>query len=137
MRLLPFIGVDGTPFTVTRGDVLALRGTPVRTGRNAAALNELDYGDVIYRFQDSGRLEEITRKADVVHLGPVAVPRQALTAFITRQDGGAFAVAGFLVSPAFGLAFDPADPHWITALARHAIRPWRTLQRNSATPPLA
>ena len=32
-------------------------------------LNELDYGDVVYRFQDSGRLEEVTLQARVVRLG--------------------------------------------------------------------
>ena len=29
--------------------------------------------------------------------------------------------------PRFGLAFVPADPDWVTALARHCIPTWRAL----------
>jgi hypothetical protein len=87
----------------------------------------MDYGDVVYRFQDCGRLEEITLQAVVVMLGNVAVRFATLAAFIRAQDPEAFERAGFLVSPRFGPAFDPAEPFWVTALARHCIGEWRAL----------
>ena len=87
----------------------------------------MDYGDVVYRFQDSGRLEEITQEAEVVTLGKVAVPFASLAGFIRAQDPDAFERAGFLVSPGFGLAFDPGEPFWVTALARHCIPEWEAL----------
>jgi hypothetical protein len=34
---------------------------------------------------------------------------------------------GFIVSPKFGLAFDPDDAPWVTALAEHCIDTWRAL----------
>lgn len=127
MKLDPFVQVDDTPFTISADDVQRARGTPWRAGRNDVGLNEMDYGDVVYRFQDSGRLEEVTREAQVLSLGNVAVPFTALAAFIREHDPEAFERAGFLVSPGFGLAFDPSEPFWVTALARHCIPEWKAL----------
>jgi hypothetical protein len=127
VKLQPFEQVDDTAFSVSSEDVRRARGTPWRSGRNGVGLNELDYGDVVYRFQDCGRLEEITREARVLVIGNVAVPFEALAAFIRTQDPDAFERAGFLVSPAFGVAFDPKEPYWITALARHCIPEWEAL----------
>jgi hypothetical protein len=127
MTLQPYVQVDDTPFSVSSADIERDRGKPWRAGRNGVGLNELDYGEVIYRFQDCGRLEEITLQAKVVKLGNLAVPFEALAGFIRGQDPEAFDRAGFLVSPAFGLAFDPEEPFWVTALARHCIPEWRKL----------
>jgi len=127
MKLHPFVSVDETPFTATRADITRARGEPLRQGRNGVGLNELDYGGIVYRFQDSGRLEEITQQARVILFGTVAVPFDALAAFIRANDDDAFERAGFLVSPVFGLAFDPRDPHWVTAIARHCVDTWRAL----------
>lgn len=127
VKLEPFVQVDDTPFSVSSGDVMRTRGEPWRSGRNGVGLNELDYGDVVYRFQDCGRLEEITLQAKVVTIGNVAVPFEALAAFVRGQDPEAFERAGFLVSPGFGLAFDPSEPFWVTSLARHCIPEWKAL----------
>ena len=127
MKLVPFVSVDGTPFSVSRDEIVRLRGQPVRSGRNGVELNELDYESVVYRFQDCGRLEEVTLQAPVVNLGNVAVPFDALASFVRREDREAFERAGFIVSPRFGLAFDPDEPCWVTALAAHCLDAWRSL----------
>jgi hypothetical protein len=127
VKLEPFVQVDDTPFSVTRADILQARGRPWRALRNDIGLDELDYGDVVYRFQDGGRLEEVTREAQVVNFGNVAVPFETLAAFVRRHDPEAFERAGFLVSPQFGLAFDPSEPFWVTALARHCLPQWKAL----------
>lgn len=127
MKLEPYEQVDDTPFSVSSADLLRSLGQPWRAGRNGVGLNEMDYGDVVYRFQDCGRLEEVTVRAEVVSLGNVAVPFPSLAAFIRDQDPEAFERAGFVVSPQFGLAFDPSEPFWVTALARHCIPEWQAL----------
>ena len=127
MKLEPFVRVGGTAFSVSRAEVLRERGTPRREGRNAVGLTELDYDDVVFRFQDGGRLEEVTLQAPVLELGSVAVPFASLDAFIRAQDPQAFHRAGFLVSPRFGVAFDPSEPCWTTALARHCLAQWAAL----------
>jgi hypothetical protein len=127
MKLIPYEQVDETPFTLRSEDLLRRRGRPWRAQRNGVGLDEMDYGDVVYRFQAGGRLEEITLQAEVVTLGNVAVPFATLAAFVRAQDPDAFERAGFVVSPRFGLAFDPAEPFWVTALARHCIPEWEAL----------
>lgn len=128
MKLDPYVQVDDTPFTATADDIRQRLGEPWRSGRNEVGLNELDYGGVVYRFQDCGRLEEITQQAPVLHLGAVAVPFARLEAFVRAQDPQAFERGGFIVSVALGLAFDPAEAHWVTALARHCISQWEALR---------
>jgi len=127
VKLEPFVQVDDTPFSVSADDILRAHGRPWRAGRNGVGLNEMDYGHVVYRFQDSGRLEEVTVQAEVVAIGNVAVPFDALEGFIRGQDPQAFVRAGFLVSPGFGVAFDPREPYWVTALARHCLPEWEAL----------
>jgi hypothetical protein len=119
--------VDDTPFSVSPDDILRTLGQPWRSGRNDVGLNEMDYGDVVYRFQDCGRLEEVTVQAEVVAIGNVVVPFDALAGFVRGQDPEAFERAGFLVSPGYGLAFDPREPFWVTALARHCLAEWEAL----------
>lgn len=127
LRLRPYVQVDDTPFTASTEDILRAHGRPWRSLRNGVGLNELDYGHVVYRFQDCGRLEEVTQQAEVVALGNVVIPFDTLAAFIRWQDPESFERAGFLVSPEFGLAFDPTEPFWVTALARHCIPEWQAL----------
>ncbi|WP_418128017.1 hypothetical protein [Variovorax sp. KK3] len=114
-------------FIVARAALIATLGQPSKSGRNDVGLNELDYGNVVYRFQDCGRLEEVTTQAPLLIVGQATVGFDALAAFVRSEDSGAFERAGFLVSPRFGLAFDPGEPCWVTALAAHCIGEWRAL----------
>jgi hypothetical protein len=127
MRLDPFVQVDDVGFATTADELLRRKGPPVWRGRNGVGLNEFDYGRCVFRFQEGGRLEEITAEAAVVVLGTIVVPFGALSAFLRDQDSDAFERARFIVSPRFGLAFDPGDGLWVTALAAHCIGAWRAL----------
>jgi len=127
MNLDPFVRVDDTPFSASREEVVKMRGKPTRTCRNGVGLNELDYESVVYRFQDCGRLEEITMQAPVVNIGNLSVPFAALASFVRTTDPSAFEKAGFLITPKFGFAFDPEEPCWITALAAHCLDSWRAI----------
>jgi len=104
MRLEPFISVDARSFSMSREELQRQLGVPLRQRRNEVGLHEFDYGELIFRFQDSGRLEEVTAQSPVLHLGPIAVPFASLAAFVSAHDPQAFRRAGFTVSPAFGLA---------------------------------
>lgn len=128
MFLTPFVQVDGIAFTIGRSELEARLGAPRARDRNDVGLDEWDYGDRVFRFQDGGRLEEVTRPAAVVHLDGIAVPFGSLAAFVAGQDADAFERAGYVVSPRFGIAFVPSAPPWVTALARHAIDAWRALR---------
>lgn len=127
LQLTPFTAFDGIAFSLGVEALVARLGPPQRRTRNDAALDEYDYGHSVFRFQDGGRLEEITKRAPVLQIGTVAIPFAALDDFVRGQDSEAFERAGFVVSPLYGLAFVPAEPDWITALARHCIAAWRAL----------
>ena len=127
LRLQPFTAFGDLPFSLGVEALIARLGPPNRCSRNNVALNEYDYGHSVLRFQDGGRLEEITRRAPVLQLDTVVIPFAALAGFVLAQDAETFERAGFLVSPALGLAFVPGEPDWVTALARHCIPIWRAL----------
>jgi len=126
-HLVPYVRLNDVQFTDSRRDVMTRLGPPLQESRNAVELTELDYGDRVYRFQDSGRLEEITVRAPVLDLGEIAVPFASLAEFVRHQDADAFERAGFLISPRWGLAFVPHQPDWLTALARHCLPAWHAL----------
>lgn len=125
--LTPYEAFDGIPFSLGVEDLIADLGLPNRSRRNAVALNEYDYGHSVFRFQDCGRLEEITKRTPVLQVGAVAVPFGALRGFVMAQDAEAFERAGFTVSPRYGIAFVAEEPDWVTALARHCLPTWRAL----------
>lgn len=128
MHLEPYTRVDGLPFTASREDVLRRHGPPLSEERNGVGLTALDYGGMVLRFQDGGRLEEVTARAEVLHLGTVAVPFRDLADFVRANDAAVFDRAGFLVSPLYGIAFVPGEPCWVTALARHCLGEWEALR---------
>ncbi|WP_257645596.1 hypothetical protein [Ottowia beijingensis] len=115
MKLKPYAEVDGLPFTVRRADLQRRHGAPLRERGNGIGLTELDYGDVVFRFQDgSGRLEEVTRRAAVLYLlldgDVVDVPFAGLAALcprtmVRRSSGRAFWSARASGSPSC-----PASP---------------------------
>lgn len=128
MEVVPFVSVDGFSFDLSPARLRERCGPPRRQQRTPIGLNEHDYGDRVFRFQDCGRLEEITQRASVVRLRDAAVPFAALAAFVRAHDGDAFERAGFVVSPRYGLAFVPDAPDWVTALAMHCVPTWRALR---------
>ncbi len=127
MHLTPYARVDDIDFDCSPQALVERLGEPQSVTRNDVALTAYDYGDRVFRFQDSGRLEEITQRVPVLHLGTLAIPFTALAGFVRAQDDAAFERAGFLVSPRFGLTFVPQEPNWLTALAQHCIATWQAL----------
>ena len=132
MKLQPFCRVDDTSFDACRADIERACGAAPKVMHDPLGLTALDYGEVVFRFQDSsGRLEEVTRRAPLLYLvlpqGVADVPFGGLAAFVSAHDAGAFERAGFLVSPRLGLAFVPGEPDWVTALASHCIDSWRRM----------
>lgn len=140
MRLVAFESVDGLAFSTRRVELERRRGVPLRAEANAAGLMALDYGDAVYRFQiEGGRLEEVTRRAAMLHLvtcaGVIDLPFEVIAAFVYAHDGAVFECAGFVVSPRYGLAFVPAEPDWVTALAAHCVETWRRMGESGRSTP--
>ena len=90
MHLTPYESVNGVPFTATRAEIIRAHGLPHREERNNVGLTALDYGQAVYRFQDNGRLEEVTIRAQFLHLGSVAIASGNLAAFVHTNDAAVF-----------------------------------------------
>ncbi len=119
MKLTPFTQAGTTPFSASRQDILAAHGQPISEQRNAIALTELDYGHAIYRFQEGGRLEEITQRAPVLEVEGVVIPFAALEGFVQQHDSEAFRAADFLVSPGWR---PPGQQRTLSHTHNHADR---------------
>ena len=124
MRIVPFESVGEVKFSASRKDIIAILGKPDQEVDNSIGLHELKYRNTTYRFDKTGALEEITAHAPVLDLGTISVPFPALATYIHQQDHSAFTKAGFLVSPHFGLAFDPDCPPWVTVITKLSIDLW-------------
>jgi hypothetical protein len=132
VHLTPYLTVDDIGFDLTPDALVARLGRPASITTNDVALTAYDYGERVFRFQDNGRLEEVTQRVPVLRVGSVAIPFAALAGFVRAQDDDAFDRAGFLVSPRWGIAFVPDEPDWLTALARHCIPTWQALPGDAA-----
>ena len=82
MKIEPFTRVDETSFSATPQQIEAAWGPPAKRLVNEVALDEFDYGHVVFRFQASGRLEEITKLAPVVFVDGQAILFPSLAGFI-------------------------------------------------------
>ena len=127
MRIVPFAQVEDVFFGASQANLLSMRGEPVSRRVNRDSLAELDYGAGIYRFDASDALVEITVNVPVVDLDGHRVPYALLRSYIAGRDISMFERAGFVVSPSFGIAFDPECPFWVTAFPRESIELWRAL----------
>lgn len=127
MRIIPFESVGEIKFSASREDVIATLGQPNQEMHNKIGLLELTYQNIICRLDKSGAVEEITAYAPILSLGVHSVLFSALAAYIHQYDHSAFKKHGFLVSPLFGLAFDPYYPPWITAITKHSVNLWKAV----------
>ena len=127
MKLLPFTAVDGLAFGATAEGVTDLLGPPSNNKLSRKGERELSYANARYRFDAKGHLAEITANALAVQFGSVSVPFKLLAAYIKEQDHSAFEKVGFVVSPMYGLALDPAFPSWVTAFTTERLALWRAV----------
>ncbi|MBE0462096.1 MAG: hypothetical protein ACTIDY_01535 [Halomonadaceae bacterium] len=124
MRIEPFSKLDDVSLNATRDDLSRLLGAPLGTKVNRIGLEEFDYRDRIFRFEPSGFLSEVTIKAERVEFDQVSVQFTALSGFIFSNDPQSFEKHGFIVSPAYGVAFDPEHHPWVTVLTRGGLDGW-------------
>ncbi|MCE2573744.1 hypothetical protein [Motilimonas eburnea] len=123
----PYKSINEIPFDSPESEVIKRCGSPDRTGVNSIGLKELDYGESIYRFDSSGKFVEVTVNLEELALDFEVVQFGELEGYLTKNDVGIFNKFGFLVSPKFGLAFDPDHKHWVTFFRETKLEDWRNI----------
>ena len=127
MKVHPFEAVDSLQFGATAQAIKELLGPPIGDKVSRRREQELRYTDACYRFDSQGSLVEVTIDAPAVQFGRISVPFKLLAAYLKEQDNSTFEKAGFVVSPAYGIALDPASPSWVTAFSCKRLVQWHAI----------
>lgn len=123
----PYRSINEILFNSPEPEVIARLGLPNINGVNSIGLKELDYGESVYRFDSSEKLVEVTVNLEELALNSEVVKFSELEDYLTKNDVSIFNKFGFIVSPKFGLAFDPDHKHWITFFRETELEDWRNI----------
>ncbi|MFT6188798.1 MAG: hypothetical protein ACJAW8_000616 [Oleispira sp.] len=124
MKIEPYNKVDDVSLDIRDSELLNHLGDPERQSTNSVGLLEFDFGSRVFRFDSTGTLNEVTIESEVIEVEGVAIPFKYLASHINAEDAGAFVKYGFIVSPAFGVAFDPEHSPWVTVLTKTGLAAW-------------
>jgi hypothetical protein len=95
-------------------------GNRVRERLNRRGELELDFGQIVYRFEHDRFVEATFPLPTMLVIDDQQVEGGSLITFLRQHDPDFREVHGFAVAPSFGLAvdLDEDDPnHWTTAFA--------------------
>jgi hypothetical protein len=124
MMIEPYKKVGQISLAVTADDLLLDLGEPSIKSINCIGLLEFDFGSKVFRFDSSGALEEVTFESDVIELESESIPFKYLAVHVKKWDAAMFEKFGFIISPKFGLAFDPEHSPWVTVLTKKSLASW-------------
>lgn len=125
MKIDPYKKVGEVSLEVREDELLRDLGDPNSKSTNRIGLVEFDFSSRVFRFEPSGALHEVTIESEVVELESASIPFKYLAALLKAEDAGAFEKYGFIVSPKFGLAFDPEHSPWVTVLTKKGLAAWQ------------
>ncbi len=125
MKITPFEGVGILKFGTSQSSAISILGLPTRESVSGLGELELHYPSVIYRFDVTEGLDEITFNAPLVEFQNESVNFENLEQFLRHKDQATFETVGFIVSPELGIAFDPNCPPWVTVFPKGSISFWR------------
>lgn len=127
MRIEPFSKLGHVSLDISRDELKLILGAPLAKRTNRIRLEEHDYKNGVYRFEASGVLSEVTIKAVHVEFGKIGVAFVNLAAFISSNDPDSVVKHGFVLSPTYGVAFDPEHQPWLTVLTKTGLAAWQKL----------
>lgn len=125
MKIEPYKKAGELSLELRESELLNLLGDPNRKSTNSIGLVEFDFGSNVFRFDPSGVLNEVTVESEVIELESVSIPFKYLAAHLKSEDAEVIEKYGFIVSPQFGLAFDPEHSPWVTVLTKKGLAAWQ------------
>jgi hypothetical protein len=127
MKIEPFKSLEDIPLNLTVESLIERLGKPQKKEVNRVNLTEFHYGDRIWRFSDSTDLNEVTVYAPAVSIDQIETPFEGLKKRIKEDDSCAFERYGFVISPKYGVAFDPVHAPWLTVLTTNGLLKWEEI----------
>jgi hypothetical protein len=131
MRIAAYGSVGLVGCGIDRNELEGLLGSPDREKESRLWSVELQYAAGVYRFDTDGKLKEVSVDAPELELEGASVSFVSLRPFLEQRDEACFERVGFLVSPRFGIAFDPSFPSWVTAFSQSELPLWRSIGCNT------
>jgi hypothetical protein len=119
MTVLSLKSVGDVSFGASRS-VLSGTGRPLRESVNRLGELVLDFGEIVYRFDEDRFVEATFPLPALLELNGQRVEGGSLLTFLRLHDPNFREVRGFAVAPSFGLAIDldGDDPRqWTTAFS--------------------
>lgn len=127
MKFCPFTSVNEISFNSSKDEIIQEFGNPEDVSTNSRGWYELVYGQSVYRLDKEGRLVEVTANLESIEINGTTVQYHLLKDFLYKYDSETFDTVGFIVSPKFGIAFDPAQKFWITHFRQTELEGWRNV----------
>ncbi len=137
MKLVPYQSAEGVAFGSSEAEVVAAMGTPRSRVVDPLGQLELRYDIATFRFSpDDQCLVEATLSSEYFEIRGCVLPPNGrgevafveLGYVIAKLDSASFSSVGFIVSPAFGLAFDPHHAPHLTVFARTQLERWTNIR---------
>ena len=125
MKIEPYKKVEEVSLDARESELILDLGNPDRKATNSIGLVEFDFGSKIFRFDSTGALNEVTIESEAIEIEGVTIPFKHLAAHVKAEDAGVFEKYGFIVSPEFGLAFDPEHSPWVTVITKRGLAAWQ------------
>lgn len=134
MQITPYIASCNLLFGAIESEIVAKHGQPNRRSTTRSNKIELIYPSNTFRLCGaSGELVELTTDSEYFKIDGCQLPGDKRTevAFVelgyvvAKLDQDAFLAHGFVVSPKFGIAFDPRYPCHLTAFAKSELAVWQ------------
>lgn len=136
MRVIPYISFADIPFGSNEEAVISMCGSADRRGIDRLGRLELKYASQTFRLSGDARvLVEVTACSEYFEIENCTLPnsKRPEIAFVelgyavAKLDQDSFLAHGFIVSPRFGIAFDPHGPPYLTVFARSELSAWKDM----------
>ena len=125
MKIEPYKRINAIELNLKESELLESLGDPKKIAKNSIGLVEYDFNSQIFRFDSSGELNEVTVYSENVEIEGLSIPFDKLVLFVKKCDCNLFEKFGFIVSPKYGLAFDPEFFAWVTVLTSKGLVAWK------------
>jgi hypothetical protein len=136
MRIVPYISAHGVSFGSSEESVVSILGSEFKRQFNRTGQIELIYDAYTFRLsRDEQVFVEATIDSECFEIEGCTLHSTKMNEIsfaelgftVAKLDNQSFEAQGFIVSPKFGVAFDPHFPSWLTVFAKGELNAWQNL----------